>query len=331
MRLNASNARRRALVGVALFGALLAASCGGGDQVNSFSASRVIALGDETSVIDDYQGNGNGRKYSVNATVSETDPTLDCAFNPLWVQSLATHYGLVFPQCNKGANPVPSPRSRIRAMNGARAADLAAQIDAQIAESPIGTGDLVSVLVGENDVLAQYATYPSTGEPQLIANVEAAGAEVARQVNRLADFDARIVVSTIPDVGVTPYALAERAAHADIDRAALLTRMSARFNASLRATLINDGRRVGLVVFDELISVVARYPGLNGFVNTTTGACDLSQSMLVPPSILDCTSLTLVDGASGLSNLWADDRHVSAGAQLSLGTLAVDRAQRNPF
>ncbi len=56
-----------------------------------------------------------------------------------------------------------------------------------------------------------------------------------------------------------------------------LTQLSARYNASLRATLINDGRHVGLAIFDELISALARYPGLNGFSNTTDAACDHSE------------------------------------------------------
>lgn len=331
MRWMASEVRRRVLGGAVLAGALAVASCGGGEQVSSFTASRLIALGDESSVIDDFQGSGNGRKYSVNGTVSDTDLTLDCRVNPLWIQTLANRYGLVFPQCNRAPIPAIAPRSRIRAMNGARAADLAVQIDAQNAESPFVTGDLATVLVGQNDVLAQYALYPAVGHVQLVANVEAAGAEAARQVNRLADLDVRVIVSTVADLGVTPFAIAERAAHTDIDRAALLTRLSARYNASLRATLVNDGRRIGLIVLDELVSAVARFSGLNGFTNARTGACDLTKSMLAPPSILDCTPQTLVTGGSAYAFLWADDRHLSAGGQLSLGTLAVNRAQNNPF
>ena len=43
---------------------------------------------------------------------------------------------------------------------------------------------MATVLVGQNDVIAQYQQYPAQSETQLIANVEAAGAEVGRQVNR---------------------------------------------------------------------------------------------------------------------------------------------------
>src|SRR6187200_2380535 len=97
---------RRALVGGAAAATLALASCGGGEQVEKFVASRVIAFGDENSVILDTNGDANGRKYTVDATVSATDPTLACKLNPIWGQVVATAYGFVFPECNPGPNPV---------------------------------------------------------------------------------------------------------------------------------------------------------------------------------------------------------------------------------
>ena len=332
MRLNANEVRRAAIGGCVLVAAMLATSCGGGQPTTTFHATRIVAFGDETSVIDDFQGDGNGRKYSVNATVSATDPTLACRSNPIWIQTVANIYGgLVFAACNPGPTPVTSPPNRIRAAFGARAADLAAQIDAQIAESPFQAGDLVTVLVGVNDVLAQYAQYPTVSETLLGDNLDAAGAEVGRQVNRLADLGAKVLISTIPDIGFSPYAIAEKAAHIDTDRQALIIRLTSRFNASLRATINNDGRKIGLVLMDEFVEVTARFVGLNGFANSTTGVCDLSKSALVPPSILDCTNLTLITGGSPTAFLWADDRHLSFGGQLALGNLAAARARNNPF
>ena len=309
---------------------LLAAACGGGEQVTNFRAERVVSFGDESSLLVDPGGTGNARKYSVNATVSTTDLTIDCAINPIWVQSVAAFYGLVYPECNPGPTPATAPVSRIRAELGARAADLAAQIDAQQAESPLHGGDMTTVMVGANDVIAQYAQYPALSEDQLIANVEAAGAETGRQVNRIADTGAKVLLSTILDVGVTPFGIAERAAHSDIDRAALLTRMSQRYNAAMRGTIVNDGRRIGLILLDEFVSAVAKFVGLGGFTNATSGVCDLTKSKLTPPSILDCTPATFVTDGSG-AYLWADDRHLSATGQSSLGQLALARAQNNPF
>jgi outer membrane lipase/esterase len=315
----------------ALAATLLVAACGGGEETESnFRANRVIALGDESSLIVDTRNDANGSKYSVNATVSTTDQTLVCGVNAIWSQSVAASYGLVFPQCNPGPNAVAAPASRIRAAFGARAADLGAQIDAQQAESPLAAGDMVTVLIGEHDVLAEYRKFPATGGDQLVANVEAQGAEVGRQVNRITDTGAKVLLSTIMNVGYTPYATAQRLAHSDTNRAALLSQLSQRFNASLRATIVNDGRRIGLVLLDELTVQVVNFPGFQGFTNPFTGVCDLTKSALTPPSILDCTPQTFVAGG-GPGYFWADDLHLSASAQNFLGSAAIERTRNNPF
>ena len=321
---------RRTLGGVAVIAAaLVAASCGGGEPVTRFHASRVIALGDESSQLVDTAGDSNARKYTVNATVSDTDQTILCAVNALWIQAVASFYGLVFPECN-AINPVPQPASRIRAQLGARAADLATQIDAQQSESPIGAGDMVTVMVGMYDVIAAYQQYPSVSEPDLTAIVEAAGAETGNQVNHLTDLGAKVLLATIFDMGYTPYATAERAAHADIDRGALLSRLTARYNASMRATIVNDGRKIGLILMDEYVTEVGTVAGFGGFTNGTDGVCDLTKSTFVPPSTLDCTSQTFISGGAP-TYFWADSVHLSATAQGVLGTLALNRASNNPF
>ena len=64
---------RAALLAGVLASALLA-SCGGGEQVSTFTASRVIAFGDESSLI-----NSNGSKYTVNALVSGSTTAFDCS------------------------------------------------------------------------------------------------------------------------------------------------------------------------------------------------------------------------------------------------------------
>ena len=268
MTLNSREKRGRSLGAAALAATMLLAACGGsGEPTTRFHATRVIAFGDETSLSVDLNNDSNGSKYSVNAVVSDTDPTILCGASPIWSQSVAALYGLVFPECNPPATAVALPTSRIRAAFGARAADLSAQIDAQAAESPLNAGDMVTVLVGENDVVAEYLQYPAVSVDQLIANVEAEGAEVGRQVNRITDTGARVILSTIVDVGFTPFSVNETLAHADTNRAALLSQLSQRFNASMRATIVNDGRKIGLILLDELSVQVVNFPGFQGFTN----------------------------------------------------------------
>jgi len=301
--------------------ALVLASCGGGEQVQQFRASRVFAFGDESSVI-----NPDRSKYTVNAVA--LDGSFDCAANPLWVQSVAALYGLVFPQCNPQA--IPGPVSRIYATAGAHVADLGLQIDQQIANGGFQSGDLATVLIGQNDVIDQFKQYPAISEDQLQANLSQAAVDLATQVNRLADLGVKVIVSTIPDLSLTPFA--GDPAGAD---AALLDRLSSNFNIKMRRNIYNDGRRIGLVQLDEYLGTIRNF-GL-GYVNSTLAAC------LPTAPLPTCTTNTLGTDAnanppppvptpaSATTWLWADSLHLSAGGQNTLGSLAVQRAQNNPF
>ena len=299
-----------------LASALLLASCGGGTQVQTFSATRVIAFGDEFSVIND-----DGSKYSVNALAAGSTTAPDCAGNPIWVQSVAALYGLVFPQC-RGATQ--DPVSRIFAANGAKVADLSAQIDQQLNIGGFAAGDLVTVLIGANDVVAQFAQYPAVGEDQLIANLDAAGTELANQVNRVAELGAKVLVSTIPNMGLTPFA-GDRSAGSTDANPALLARLSNRFNDAMLKRLTNDGRKIGLVQLDQVLSSSdsATGAGQGRVANTSLPACTVALPL--------CTTSTLVADATTTAWLWADTRHLGAAGQSNLGSLAVTRAQNNPF
>jgi lysophospholipase L1-like esterase len=330
MTVKLSDGSRRVLAGMAICAALLATSCGGSSTSTKFIPGRIISFGDESSMIIDVNNDSNGAKFTVNAVVSSTDPTLVCGGNSVWNQSVAASFGLVFPECNPGSTAITAPVSRIRATQGARAADLTAQIDAQQADTPLGPGDMATLLIGENDIIQQYLQYPAVSEVELTANVEAAGVETARQLNRLADLGVKVLVATVPDIGVTPFAYAERAANADTDRAALLTRLTQSFNGQMRATMYNDGRRIGLILLDEVVDAIAKNPGVDGITNATDAVCDLTQSKLTPPSSLDCTTLTLVPNGS-TAYLWADLLHLSDSGQNIFGTNAITRAHNNSF
>ena len=332
MRLNASEVGRAAAACGVLAAMLLMASCGGSQQQNDFVPGRIIAFGDETSVIVDTLGNGNGSKYGINGVLSPTAPAIVCFNNPIWIQILARSYpNIVFPQCNPAPFAVLDPQSRIRATFGAMAADLSSQIDAQVEESGFQSSDLVTVLVGVNDVIAQYSQYPGVPETTLNQNLQIAGTQVGEQVNRIAATGAKVIVSTIPDIGFSPFALSEKASHIDTDRQQLIINLVAVFNTALRTTIINEGHHIGLVTMDQQVDTSVQFVGTDGLTNVTEGVCDLGQSKLTPPSILDCTDLTLIPGGNATTFLWADDRHLSLGGQTALGNLALTRARNNPF
>lgn len=300
------------------------AACGGGDRVEPFAPTRLVSFGDETSVLDDSVTAGVGRKYSVNALKTENNVSvLDCSSNAIWIQYPAATFSFTLPECNP--NAVADPKSRLYAANGAKVADLGAQIDTHLLSDTFSGEDLVTVLIGANDVLAQYALYTGSNEPALIAAVEAAGAEIAAQVNRIATIGGKVIVSTVPDMGLTPFAVAEESANAG--RAGLLTRLTAALNVEMRAKLINDGRMIGLVLADEIVQTAVKFPSLYQMTNVTAAACDITKAA----TLNLCTSETLVTGGSATTWLWADATHLSPAGHRLVGQLAQQRAVNNPF
>lgn len=318
MKISLAGARRRALSALVCAASLLAA-CGGGAPIEPFVARRLIVLGDESSVLE-----SNGAKYSVNALAAD-GVTLNCEANLLWVQILARVYGLTFGECPSGSAPTTA---LMRASADATVSSISAQIDAV---GGFVAKDLVTLLVGANDILAQYALVvagPRT-EGEAGAVLKSAGEALAGQVNRIANTGGKVLISTVPDLGLTPFAIAEETLVAG--RAALLTRLTQAFNDNLRNKIINDGRRIGLLLTDELVQSVVRNPAAAGLANATQAVCNPG----LPRT--GCTTLTLVTpaapaaSASASTYLWADDRLFSAGGHTLLGTQAASRAAGNPF
>ncbi len=328
MKTSLAGARRRAL-GALMCAAALLAACGGGEPIERFVAKRLIVLGDETSVL-----NSDGSKYSVSGFDIKDNP--DCAVNPLWVQILANLYGLRFAQC-AGSSAAPFT-ALMFAAPGATVSDISAQITAV---GGFVDKDLVTLLAGANDILAQYAlisagtqvegacnqTHDCSGASEVL---KGAALALGGQVNRIRDAGGRVLISTVPDLGLTPFAIAEDLATPG--RAALLSRLSQVFNDFLRNGFVNDGRRIGLLLTDEMVLGVVRNPAAAGLINWTEAVC---QPGFAPPT---CTTKTLVAAppgsaasASASNYLWASDRLLSSSGQGFLGSLAINRATGNPF
>lgn len=305
-----------------LIAAGLLAACGGGVSSDDFNPVRILSFGDEASVLDDSASTGNARKYSINGL--DDDDKLDCTVNRIWIQIVAAAYGHTFPQCNplKTAD-LPS---RAYAVAGARVADVEAQITAHLAGGTGFTGDdLVTVFVGTHDVLDAYGDRAGTTTAALVERIEARGVALGEQIKRIAAAGGKVLVVTVPDLGASPFGLAEEKAEAG--RAALLTRLAERFNARLRTTLPDDGgRSIGLVLYNELVDALLDKDSTT-FGNKTDAACDTTKA----PVLTACTSDTLVKDAETTGYMWADTIWPSSGVQARLGTLATNQSRRNPF
>lgn len=299
----------------AFAGLVLLSACGGGtSQVETFQPLRYFAFGDETSVLET-----GGRKYAVNAL--DSSGRLDCAQQPIWVQQVASAYGFAFAECNPTF--LPDTNARMLARAGAKARDVTAQVEAQVAAGGFRDKDLATVLVGANDVLELYSQYPARSAASLLADARGRGGVLAQTVNRLVGLGVKVVVSTVPDMGLTPFGRAQKRAFEDIDRAAFLTNLTAAFNEQLGVSVVLDGRFVGLVQADLQFQAIDRSPPSFGIADNVNPVCTVA--------LPQCTTATLVTGGDPAVYLWADDTRIATAGHAQLAQLAVDRAQRNPF
>ncbi len=153
---------------------------------------------------------------------------------------------------------------------------------------------LVTVFAGGNDVFINIATFQAklaAGEPQAQAATETvtamgqAGAELAAYVNQMivAKGATHVVVVNLPDVSITPYALANPAA------APLVKQMVMTFNSQLSAGLTAGSSLLYVDAFtasEDQATNMAQY----GLSNVSTPACDLTKV----GSSLVCTKATLI-------------------------------------
>jgi hypothetical protein len=300
----------RAVLGALFLGLLFA--CGGStSQYDPFIPGRLLVFGDDDSSLTTV-----GRNYGVNGL--DASGNLDCTKSPIWVQGLAGIYGFAFAECNPGF--VQFPQARMLAYAGAKVADVAAQVEAQVAAGGFRTNDLATVLAGANDIYELYGKFPSLDEPSLIADARARGKRLAQVVNRLVDLGAKVIVSDLPDLALTPLATKQRALGIDTS---ILTRLTVAFNEQLGVNVLLDGRYVGLMQTQLRFQALSRSPGGFGITNISDGICTAP----VP----DCSTNTLLPDAAVGAYLWADDTHLAPSGQSQLATLAVDRARRNPF
>lgn len=320
-----SRALRGACLALLLPAAGLLASCGGGDRIGSFTPNRVVAFGDERSVIT-----GTGKKYTVNAAGTDKDSSL-CAVNPNWVVYLANAFNRPFPDCPLNGSTSASDN---RAVVGAKVADVADQVSRYVSDvGGFGERDLVAVFVGINDVLEQYSQYPTVGEADLSAELDRRGQALAAQVNTIAEAGGKVLIVSLPDQGLTPYALDQREQFiTEGDRAALLTRLTSSFNAGLKSTLTNDGSKIGLVAGDEQSRLMVSRPGNYGLVDVITAACDTTKRDGSDTGVLpNCSEATLLDNATSTTYLWADSLNFGPVGHRQIGAAAVNRTNNNPF
>jgi len=327
------NWARRAVkgIGVGLLLGLLT-SCGGGtDQVDPFDPTRYFAFGDAMSVIT--QPGPQGLKYTVNAVDSDgnTDCTISSSSQPslLWTQILGNTFNFVFEECN------PSGRTKmayIFARPEAKSADFVAQVAAaRVVHGAFGCKDMMSVLIGVNDVVELFETVyladPTPDTAQAIEkDLEARGKRLGLAVKALtASNGPNIIVSTIPRMNQTPYGRQQAALWPGLNVPNVLSQFSDAFNTALRTNIPNDGSRWGLVELDAIVNAAVNNPGDYNLNNVRDAVCAVD--------LPDCKNVAsdLVPNGNPETWLWASDRWIGWRAHSRLGSFARTRARDNPF
>jgi outer membrane lipase/esterase len=197
----------------------------------------------------------------------------------------------------------------------------------------LGEKDLALVMIGMNDILDLYGQYPGVDRATLLAKASARGTALGSLINQLATSGPAVVVLTVPDIGLSPFALAQNTSTGDATRSTLIHDLVDKFNNSMSVRLINDGRLIGLVYADIEVQNMVKFPTNYGLVNVNAAAC------LATAALPACTSATLVPAdattsaaaATGATWLWADSLRLSSSGQARLGVLADSRAHGNPF
>ncbi len=185
------------------------------------------------------------------------------------------------------------------------------------------------MMIGMHDILELYELYAAnpttTDRAALLNQARGRATEYGERINALARSGPAVVVLTVPDLGLTPFARAQNSSSGDSTRSTLLSQLTEAFNNRMSVSLINDGRLIGLVYADIETQNMYRFPGSFGLVVVNDPAC------LATAVLPDCRTNTLVTGATSVSHLWADDLRLGPAAQSRLGSLAAFRARNNPF
>ncbi len=309
----------KSLAGVAA--ALALAGCGG-DVFNAFEPTRVYSFGDGHSVMA-----SDGRKYTVNDLA-------DCRYARSWNQLVAENFGFAFAACNPN-NLTGDRVAQLFASESWDLADVRAQVEAQLPS--LGTGDMVLLQVGLQDVWALYQQDPGVSAPEdfpgcneagLAATLRTAcerGADLGRLIQQITERDARVLAIDVVNQGKTPRGLAE-----PVQGQRLLKALTDAFNSGFYNSFGNNSRRAAYAQINNFVRLATDGDGNTGtrFRNETSAACTVSSS-------LDCTLSTVsADYRESISDyrfVYADALYFTPQMNRLIGNLAWNRAERHPY
>jgi hypothetical protein len=244
-----------------------------------------------------------------------------------WVQRVANSFGLGFSTVNGCASDGTGAQSF--ADPGNKVADVISDLRAQ--RGQMREGVLVTVMVGQHDIIEQYELVKAAGFTN--AAIQSAegiladrGRALASEIRSVTDTGAKVILVKTPNLSRSPFAGTE-------GRGSVLNDLSEALN---QAVYVNPeisrlGRKVAGVDTND---VTLLNTTTTGYTNDAA-ACD--PALLVDPAantlVTDiddmprvCNTFTLKSGINSTAYVWATPRHLGPGAHSFIGSVAFNRA-----
>ncbi|WP_290679210.1 SGNH/GDSL hydrolase family protein [Aquabacterium sp.] len=282
---------------------------------------------------------GTATKGGTPATPLQRSTVLgyNCAESVLWNQVVAHSFGKGFGD----ACAIDNDGAKSYAAYGATIANLQAQVAAHRAE--LGEGVLVTIMVGQHDILELYRDTLSHPQNEA-ANRQELSNRVANLANIVKDVlstGAKVVLAYPPDLSKSPLA-SKNGANANLlalfvdDRFlggnSLKIGFIPTLIRSLGSGVTTDGRHFAVVETNNLTNLQSA-----GYVYGPNRLCDENSTYLEPDGSVTaesdpgklvkyCTRSNFVTNGSTSTYMWADDIHFAPLGHALIGSQAASRA-----
>lgn len=361
-------------------------ACGGGKR-DPFVPTRLVVFGDESGFMrasdsttlagipqsnpaDTSPAAAPGQRYTVNQFNDGTtyDGFLCGQTDKLtWFQHIALHYGMQFAECIE--TPSAPAAAETWATESAKVADVTSAINAfPNYRAGFNDKDLVAISVGANDIKeAADSIFNHSGDISAWRSLlRARGQSLVPYIKAITDQGAHVVLLTVLDLGLTPYATAQNGGTAwnpatppEIDcesapnpasltyKNEVLSMLTACFNIGLRSfsgSNFVDGRVLALVRSDVLVRTLGAQNSVV-FGHRTDPLCPMSGNTLnlnqcranshdvvvsgVTVLTADTTQPNITDYDHMGTYLWAGDVYLSHVGQTQLASWALSQIHTN--
>ncbi|WP_374259083.1 hypothetical protein [Aquabacterium sp.] len=273
-------------------------------------------------------------KDVADALKRTTNTTYYCNTSSIWIQSLALSFGKGY----RSECPLTSySGAETYAEAGAKVADVATQVDNHLSE--LGSGVMVTIMAGQNDILELYAQVKSSAltlaQAQTIAQERADALAVV--VKKVIATGAKVVLALTPDLGESPLA------YTTGENRTALAALTKSFNDQVYITRLGEesGRNLAGVNPVSLTNTTTRSTSyvyekpLCNTATTNTATRPDGTTLSVTPDVSNgfgreltkfCTASTYVTDGSLSTYMWADLVRFAPAAHALIGSTAATRA-----